>query len=1108
MRHGAGSGDVRIPVFGISSLNVEVAHNRKLIIDRTRPPTRMNAMLRNPSLNRRLWLVLLLTIAPLAVLLVHDYGVEREKAVAELEERARIMVRSVRIEEAAARRQVLQLLSTMARANDLQDLDSESCNGLARRLARSVSNITAIGAAMPDGEVFCSSLPLSAPINVQDRAWFQEIKDARDLTSGQFLIGKLSGKPVITFGYPLRDEAGTLRAAVFAATDTTWFDRLTASYLLPPGWSSVLFSARGETVSRYPDPEHWRGVSLPPESRARLGAALKAGARRVLMVDIDGVERIFLLEPVSLASGALYVSVGAPIGSVLKEVDERLWWRIGLLVGITLASLLLSRYILHRMVDNWIARLTDATVKVSGGDLDVRLPTTRLPPELARVNGGFNDMVEELRRRATREDADRVSLAALNQDLEARMEAIVRSDNRYRSFFENSSSVMLIIDPANGAIIDANHAAVHYYGWTEAELRQMNIYQINTSDTDATTAIMLRTRAVDRDHFLFRHRLADGSIRDVECFCGPIDIGERALLYAIVHDITEKKRLSVELDQYREHLEDLVTSRTDELLQAKAQAEAANRAKSAFLANMSHEIRTPMNAILGICHLMQHGSHRDPEDAEHLSKIEASARHLMTIINDILDLSKIESGRLELENIDFPVGALLDQVHSMIAEAARVKDLRVDARWEGAPLWVRGDVTRVRQALLNLASNAVKFTPSGSIHLRARVVNDQADSMTLRFEVSDTGIGLDQEAQARLFESFVQADVSTTRRFGGTGLGLSITRRLARLMKGEAGVESTPGRGSTFWFTVVVGHGSAAAPVAPGIPGISDGMDRLRRHADGIRLLVVDDDSINREVALHLLKAAGLAADTAEDGLEAIEKIRDTHYDLVFMDMQMPRMDGMEATRAIVGNSKDGRLPIIAMTANAFSEDRARCLAAGMVDFLTKPVDPAALYAMLLKWLPLPAPDAPPADPSIPGMAPAQTPEAALIERLATHPDVDTGFALAHLGGHGALYVKLLMQFIDTGPEAMSRFRTHMASADMASARLVAHSLKSSSATLGMTALRKDATALETAIVDGATNEVIEALASAVEARLEEMVAVIRAAAADAGTPPDTPSGA
>ncbi len=506
----------------------------------------MDALLRNPSLSHRLWLVLLLTLAPLAALVFHDYRVERERAVADIEQRALTMVRSARIEEAAARRQVKQLLSTMAHANDLKDLDTDACNGIAQRLTRSASDITIIGAATADGSVFCSSRPITTPINVSERNWFLNARTSTDLSAGQFLTGKITGKPGITFGYPVRDADGTFRAAVFAATDITWFDRLTASYILPEGWTSVLFSADGDVISRYPEPERWRGATLPQESRSRLVAALQAGERRILMRGLDNIERLFILAPVELASGALYVSVAAPIGRVLHEIDEGLWLRIGLLACTALASLFLARYVLHHLVENWIARLTEASSKVSDG-LDVRLPTDRLPPELARVNSGFNTMVAELRRRADQEDADRLALAALNQDLESRMEALARSENRYRSFFENSTSVMLIVDPTNGAIIDANQAAARYYGWTQEELRAMNITQINTLSNAEIRDIMLRARNTQRDHFLFNHRRADGSIRNVECFSGPIDIGERQLLYSIVHDITERLQAEAEL---------------------------------------------------------------------------------------------------------------------------------------------------------------------------------------------------------------------------------------------------------------------------------------------------------------------------------------------------------------------------------------------------------------------------------------------------------------------------------------------------------------------------------------------------------------------------------
>ena len=383
-------------------------------------------------------------------------------------------------------------------------------------------------------------------------------------------------------------------------------------------------------------------------------------------------------------------------------------------------------------------------------------------------------------------------------------------------------------------------------------------------------------------------------------------------------------------------------------------AEVANRAKSAFLANLSHEIRTPMNAIIGMNYLMRREQHT-PEQAERLEKIDSAGRHLMSILNDILDLSKIDAGRLQLQETDFHLSSVLDNVHSMIAGAARDKGLVVDVDGGSVPLWLRGDATRLRQALLNYASNAVKFTNKGRIALRATLLEGSQRELLVRFSVEDTGMGIAPDDVARLFRAFEQGDASIATRYGGTGLGLSITERLARLMGGDVGVHSTLGAGSVFWFTARLQRASAPPAERP------NGSDRatetlLRQRYAGARVLLAEDNEVNREIALTLLRSVGLAVDTAADGREAVAKASAAAYDLALMDMQMPEMDGLAATRAIRGLPGWASTPILALTANAFDEDRRACEDAGMNDFISKPMDVEAVYACLLHWLSAGAP--------------------------------------------------------------------------------------------------------------------------------------------------------
>ena len=552
-----------------------------------------------------------------------------------------------------------------------------------------------------------------------------------------------------------------------------------------------------------------------------------------------------------------------------------------------------------------------------------------------RVMGFCRDVTERKQAEA--------ALTRHREDLEAMVDArtaeLRQANQRLNDTLFAMDSVGIAIYWAEintGSIRYVNRYAASMLGYKPEEMLELRVSDIDPNFTDER----YRQISADiRDNLFLRFETTqcrkDGSLVPVEmtvyAHTDENGVTERFIGFGV--DISQRKAVE------------------QALIDAKQAAEAANIAKSAFLANMSHEIRTPLNAITGMAHLIRREG-LATRQAERLDKLEAAGAHLLEIVNEVLDLSKIEAGKFELFEAPVNIDSLFGNIASMLQ--VRLQDKGLFFHTETMPLPpLLGDAMRLQQALLNYASNAVKFTAQGGIVLRVRQQAEDADAVMLRFEVQDTGVGIAPAVLPRLFTVFEQADNTTTREYGGTGLGLAITRKLAQLMGGDAGVESTPGVGSTFWFTARLKKGEAEQLDTGPVCGEAE--TALRRDHAGARILLAEDEPINREIATVLLEDVGLVVETAENGEIALAKARATDYAVILMDMQMPCLDGLEAARQIRQLPQHAQTPIVATTANAFAEDKARCIAAGMNDFLTKPIDPDALYAVLLHWMSRPA---------------------------------------------------------------------------------------------------------------------------------------------------------
>ena len=901
---------------------------------------------------------------------------------------------------------------------------------------------------------------------------------------GRPAMGKKLGKPIVSMVVPIRDAQDKVTGALVATVNLgmpSFLDKITrgrygetGGYLLIAPQHKLFVTASDPSRIMQPLPAKGLNPMHDRYLQGYEGFGIATSSR--------GVEEVSAAKGIPVA-GWFLVAV-LPATEAFATIDVMQMRLLAAMVFLTLlaggVTWWMSSWMLRRQLAPMLAATKALDVQADATQPRQILPVVR-QDEVGELVGGFNRLLTIW---GQREDALRESEALFRAVSDSAHDAIVTADS-------------------SGRIIKWNPSAEQMFGYSATEaIGQSLTILMPVRFLDRHVTGMNRVSAGGEPHVMgspveLVGRRMDGSEFPLDLSLAQWQIAGDQFFTGVIRDITARKKIERALEDQRGQLEYLVEERTIELTQALEAAKVADHTKDAFLANMSHELRTPLSAVIGMANLAR-GISTEPRLRDYLNKIARSGQHLNRIINELLDLSKISAGRMELEIISFSLRSVVAHVESVMANRAAEKGLKLATQVDDAvPDVLLGDPTRVTQIFLNLIGNAIKFTEAGRITVRVGLLATEGERVCLDVDVEDTGIGMGPEDLQQLFKPFTQADASVSRRFGGTGLGLTISRHLAEMMGGNIGVTSIEGDGTTFKLTIWLGLGNAA-DLLPDEPATDDALPK--RYQDA-RILVAEDQPLNREIIEALLAEVGIAPRMTENGQQALDILAESGpgvFDLVLMDIQMPVMDGLTATRALRSLAGFESLPIIAMTAHTLAHEQKISAAAGMNDHIGKPFNNTSLYRTLAKWIPK--------DKHITTATAAALPAKSepVIDTgtgLSSLRGVDVAEALSRFGGNEARYRHWLAEFSATAGAVPGQMRNEIAADQTDRASKVAHAFKGHVGMLGMRALHGIASDLERVLRNGApTDDLLAKLERSIDEMRDELARVVIPGTPDTAT--------